>query len=362
MTTTTPRRITAQSGPARLDQYLAGLDLGLTRSRLQQLIADGDVLVNGAAVKPSHRIRPGDRIQLSPPPPQPAAAIPQDIPLTVIYQDAHLIVIDKPPGLPAHPGPGHPDGTLVNGLLALCPDLQGIGGRIRPGIVHRLDKDTSGLIIAAKTETAHHHLSQQIKNRAIKKGYLALVQGAPSPPSGIIDVPIARDPRRRTRMAVTPNGRPSRTEYRTLQHITPHPSKRPTPTPETHNPPPPTSPKHPHPGTHKRRPNPTGTPTAHRPHPPSPRTPSLARPPHNRRHPIRQTRPPPPPPIPPRPPPSLHPPPNPPTPTIQLPPTPRPTIRPTIAPHPNRKATVHHFTKPLSPRPLVPYFTTNPAG
>lgn len=238
MTTNPARRITAQTGPARLDQYLAGLDLGLTRSRLQQLIADGDVLVNGAAVKPSHRIRPGDRIQLSPPPPRPAAAIPQDIPLTVIYQDAHLIVIDKPSGLPAHPGPGHPDGTLVNGLLALCPDIQGIGGRIRPGIVHRLDKDTSGLIIAAKTETAHHHLSQQIKDRAIKKGYLALVQGAPSPPAGAIDVPIARDPRRRTRMAVTPNGRPSRTEYRTLQRIPPHPSKRTTPHP-LHRPNPP---------------------------------------------------------------------------------------------------------------------------
>ena len=229
MTTNPPRRITAQTGPARLDQYLAALDLGLTRSRLQQLIADGDILVNGAAVKPSHRIRPGDRIQLSPPPPQPAAAIPQDIPLTVIYQDAHLIVIDKPPGLPVHPGPGHPDGTLVNGLLALCPDIQGIGGRIRPGIVHRLDKDTSGLIIAAKTETAHNNLSQQIKDRAIKKGYLALVQGAPSPPSGTIDVPIARDPRRRTRMAITPAGRQSRTEYRTLQHINAPTSKRTTP-------------------------------------------------------------------------------------------------------------------------------------
>ena len=240
MTTNPARSITAQSGPARLDQYLAALDLGLTRSRLQQLIADGDILVNGAAVKPSHRIRPGDRIQLSPPPPQPAAAIPQNIPLTVIYQDAHLIVIDKPPGLPVHPGPGHPDGTLVNGLFALCPDIQGIGGRIRPGIVHRLDKDTSGLIIAAKTQTAHHHLSQQIKNRAIKKGYLALVQGAPSLPAGTIDVPIARDPRRRTRMAVTPNGRPSRTEYRTLQHINAHPSKRTTPhplhRPKTYNP------------------------------------------------------------------------------------------------------------------------------
>lgn len=204
-------------GESRLDHYLAGRNLGLTRSRLQRLIADGDVLVNGLTVKPAHRVRRGDRVLLAPPLPRPADAAPQDIPLTVVYQDAHLIVIDKPPGRPTHPGPGHPDGTLVNGLLALCPDIQGIGGRLRPGIVHRLDKDTSGLIIAAKTESAHQNLSQQIKDRAVAKGYLALATGAPSPESGVIDAPIGRDPRRRTRMAVTAGGRESRTGYRTLE-------------------------------------------------------------------------------------------------------------------------------------------------
>jgi 23S rRNA pseudouridine1911/1915/1917 synthase len=141
----------------------------------------------------------------------------QDIPITVVYQDADLVVIDKPPGLSVHPGPGHPDRTLVNGLLALCPDIQGIGGEIRPGIVHRLDKDTSGLMIAAKTQDAHHRLSQQIKDRAVKKGYLALVEGMPTPESGEIDVPIGRDPRRRTRMAVTVGGRESRTGYSLLE-------------------------------------------------------------------------------------------------------------------------------------------------
>ena len=206
-----------EDAEARLDQFLARQDIGLTRSRLRQLIDSGDVLVNGAAVKPAHRVRPGDRVLVSVPPPRPAVAVPQDIPLTVVHQDADLVVIDKPAGLAAHPGPGHPDQTLVNGLLALCPDIQGIGGEIRPGIVHRLDKDTSGLMIAAKTEAAHHNLSRQIKDRAVEKGYLALVEGAPSPESGAIDVPIGRDPRRRTRMAVTAGGRESRTGYRLLE-------------------------------------------------------------------------------------------------------------------------------------------------
>ncbi len=209
--------IQVEDAESRLDQYLAQVDLGLTRSRLRQLIAEGNVLVNGAAVKPAHRIRPGDLVQVSVPPPRPATAIAQgDIPITVVYQDAQLVVVDKPPGLSVHPGPGHPDRTLVNGLLALCPDIQGIGGEIRPGIVHRLDKDTSGLMIAAKTQDAHHHLSQQIKDRTVEKGYLALAEGAPSPDSGLIDVPIGRDPRRRTRMAVIAGGRESRTGYRLL--------------------------------------------------------------------------------------------------------------------------------------------------
>ena len=214
--------IIVEEGEARLDQFLARQDIGLTRSRLRQLIDSGDVLVNGAAVKPAHRVRHGDRVLVSVPPPRPSVAVPQDIPLTVVYQDADLVVIDKPAGLAAHPGPGHPDRTLVNGLLALCPDIQGIGGEIRPGIVHRLDKDTSGLMISAKTETAHYSLSQQIKDRAVEKGYLALVEGVPSPQTGLIDAPIGRDPRRRTRMAVTAGGRESRTGYRLLEQAGRH--------------------------------------------------------------------------------------------------------------------------------------------
>jgi 23S rRNA pseudouridine1911/1915/1917 synthase len=200
-----------------VDQYLAQVDLGLTRSRLRQLISEGQVLVNGGSVKPAHRVRPGDQVLVSVPQPRPSSVVAQDIPITVVYQDADLVVIDKPPGLSVHPGPGHPDRTLVNGLLALCPDIQGIGGEIRPGIVHRLDKDTSGLMIAAKTQDAHHRLSQQIKDRAVKKGYLALVEGMPTPESGEIDVPIGRDSRRRTRMAVTVGGRESRTGYSLLE-------------------------------------------------------------------------------------------------------------------------------------------------
>ena len=214
--------ISVDCGEARLDQYLAGLELGLTRSRLRQLIDGGDVLVNGAAVKPAHRVRPGDRVLVSVPPPRPSVAVAQDIPLVVVYQDADLVVVDKPAGLAAHPGPGHPDSTLVNGLLALCPDIQGIGGEIRPGIIHRLDKDTSGLMIAAKNEAAHHDLSRQMKDRAVEKNYLTLVEGEPSPESGVIDAPIGRDPRRRTRMAVTAGGRESRTGYRLLERAGRH--------------------------------------------------------------------------------------------------------------------------------------------
>ena len=215
--TPTKHDIKVEQGEARLDHYLASLDLGLTRSRLRQLIVDGLVAVNGASVKPAHRVRPGDRVLVSIPPPRPSVAVPQEIPLTVVYQDADLVVIDKPAGLAAHPGPGHPDRTLVNGLLALCPDIQGIGGEIRPGIVHRLDKDTSGLMIAAKNQAAHNHLSGQIRDRLVRKGYLALVEGVPSPGVGVIDVPIGRDPRRRTRMAVTADGRESRTGFRVLE-------------------------------------------------------------------------------------------------------------------------------------------------
>ena len=216
------REVESGDAGCRLDQYLAQSDLGLTRSRLRQLIAEGNVLVNGAVAKPAHRLRSGDRVSVCVPAPRPSGVVAQNIPITVVYQDAELVVIDKPAGLSVHPGPGHPDRTLVNGLLALCPDIQGIGGEIRPGIVHRLDKDTSGLMIAAKTQDAHNRLSQQIKEREVSKGYLALAEGTPSPESGTIDVPIGRDPRRRTKMAVVPEGRQSRTGYRVLERAGAH--------------------------------------------------------------------------------------------------------------------------------------------
>ena len=204
---------------SRLDQYLAGLDTGMTRSRLSRLIVEGQVLVNGGTAKPSHKVRTGDRISLSVPPPRPSTVGPQEIPVTVVYQDASVVVIDKPAGLAVHPGPGHPDMTLVNALLAMCPDIQGIGGEIRPGIVHRLDKDTSGLMMVAKTHQAHNYLSSQIKSRQVTKGYLALVEGTPKQLHGKVDAPVGRHPRRRTRMAVVVGGKEARTNYKVIHQV-----------------------------------------------------------------------------------------------------------------------------------------------
>ena len=213
------REFTAGQDSERLDRFLADRNTGLSRSRLHSLIAEGMATLNGAAGRPSQRVRAGDRVTLIVPAPRVADVSPQPIPLTVVYQDAELIVVDKPAGLSVHPGPGHPDGTLVNALLALCPDIQGVGGVIRPGIVHRLDKDTSGLMVVAKTEAVHRSLSEQIKARKVDKGYLALAVGVPDPPQGRVDAPISRDPRHRKRMAVVLSGRDSRTAYRVLERI-----------------------------------------------------------------------------------------------------------------------------------------------
>ena len=151
------------------------------------------------------------------PPPRPVSVEPEPIPLKLVYSDAHLLVVDKPAGLTVHPAPGHPSGTLVNALLALCPDLKGVGGELRPGIVHRLDKDTSGLMVVAKTSEAHLALSRQIKERRVRKGYLALVTGKLQPAEGIIDAPVGRDTRNRKRMAIVGSGREARTRYRVLR-------------------------------------------------------------------------------------------------------------------------------------------------
>ena len=206
----------------RLDSFLASKEPRLTRSQLQRYIQQGQVLVNANMAKGSQRLKTGDVISLTLLPPRPTGLVAQWMPLTVVYQDGQLVVIDKPPGLSVHPGPGHPDRTLVNGLLALCPDIKdvgGIGGEIRPGIVHRLDKDTSGLMMVAKSQRAHHDLSAQLKDRRVTKGYLALVSGLPARDSGVIDAPVGRDPRHRKRMAVVAGGRDARTRYRVLEQI-----------------------------------------------------------------------------------------------------------------------------------------------
>ena len=204
-----------------MDQFLAGQPTGLTRSQLQRLIGDGLALVNGSESKVSSKVRRGDRITLTVPPPKPTEVVPQWMPLTVVYQDEHIAVIDKSAGLAVHPGPGHSDHTLVNALLAICPDIQGVGGEIRPGIVHRLDKDTSGLMVVAKTHQAHLDVSSQIKARQVDKGYIALAVGKVEPAVGVIDEPIGRDQHNRKRMAVVPDGREARTRYRVLEYIMP---------------------------------------------------------------------------------------------------------------------------------------------
>ena len=203
----------------RLDRFLASQDLAITRSQIHRLIEEGQVAINGLHAKPSQKVRSGDIIVLTILPPKPLALVPQDIPVPLIYQDDHLIVLDKPSGLSVHPGPGHPDGTLVNALLAHCPDIKGVGGVIRPGIVHRLDKDTSGLMVVAKTDTAHLSLSKQLKNREVVKGYLAVSKGSINPVEGLIDLPIGRDPKNRKKMAVIEGGRDSKTRYRVVEHL-----------------------------------------------------------------------------------------------------------------------------------------------
>ena len=211
------RRFTANAAGGRLDRFVAEHCPDLSRARGAALIRQGHVRVNGAPARPSHPLRAGDLVEVTVPPPAPAAIAPQPMALTVVYEDRGMLVIDKPAGLTVHPGPGHPDRTLVNAVLALAPHIQGIGGEHRPGIVHRLDKDTSGLIVVAKTDAAHASLTRQLKERRVRKTYLALARGVLRDDAGAVDAPIARDPRRRQRMAVVLGGRAARTEWRVVR-------------------------------------------------------------------------------------------------------------------------------------------------
>ncbi|HOV78474.1 MAG TPA: RluA family pseudouridine synthase [Bacillota bacterium] len=205
----------------RLDVFLAGEVKELTRTHIQKLIGDGLVTVNGVAVRASYKIRPGDVIITQVPEPEGLEIKAEPIPLDVYYEDADVIVVNKPRGMVVHPAEGNYSGTLVNALLYHCSDLSGINGVIRPGIVHRLDKDTSGLIMAAKNDDAHLNLAGQLKDRSVKRRYLALVHGRVREQNGIIDAPIGRDPRDRQKMAVVyKNSRNAVTRYSVLARFT----------------------------------------------------------------------------------------------------------------------------------------------
>lgn len=204
----------------RLDLALKKVFPEISRSRVQQLIDEGYILVNGRKAKASYQVRIGDEISVTIPDPQPLEVVAEEIPLNIIYEDKDLAVINKPAGMTVHPAPGHSRGTLVNALLARCHDLSGIGGYLRPGIVHRLDKDTSGLMLVAKNDLAHLRLAKAIKQRKIKRIYMGLVHGVPSPRQGCIDAPIGRHPVRRKEMTVTPiNSRPAITNYKVIEEF-----------------------------------------------------------------------------------------------------------------------------------------------
>lgn len=199
----------------RLDLFLAGALPQYSRSRLQQLIREGFVRLNGQSVRVRQTVHSGDQVEVNEPPPEKTDYAAEDIPLDVLFQDEDLLVINKPPGLVVHPGAGHREHTLVNALLHHCPGLSGIGGEERPGIVHRLDKETSGCLVVAITDYAHRKLSEQFAGRAVEKVYLAVVAGRLKRKEGVIDAAIARHPVNRQRMtAVTSRGRAARTEYR----------------------------------------------------------------------------------------------------------------------------------------------------
>ena len=210
-------RASEESKNQRLDAFLASSLDGLTRSQATRLIESGEVAVNGRAVSKSYKLAGGEDIAVTLPEPEPVEAVPQDIPLDVVYEDADVIVVNKPSGMVVHPAPGHPDGTLVNALLHHCAGtLSGIGGALRPGIVHRIDRDTSGLIIAAKNDAAHQYLSAQLADHTLARTYECIVAGALREDRGTVDAPIARHPTDRKRMAVVAGGREAVTHWEVI--------------------------------------------------------------------------------------------------------------------------------------------------
>lgn len=209
----------------RLDLFLVSMNPELTRTRIQRLIEAGCVLINEQIpTKTGVKLEDGDNVEMTIPEPVTTELIAEDIPLDIIYEDNHVLVINKPAGMVVHPSIGHTSGTLVHAALAHAPDMEGISGEGRPGVIHRLDKDTSGIILMAKDDRTLHYLQDQFKKRNVEKVYIALVDRHPPTPEGIIDAPIGRDPSHRQRMAIVPaeKGRLAVSEYKTLQRYLQH--------------------------------------------------------------------------------------------------------------------------------------------
>ena len=207
-------KILPQHEGQRLDRYLADQRPDLSRSRLQKLIAEGAVCINGKTTRSSYRVVAGDSITINIPPPTDSAINPEDIPLDIFFEDDHVLVLDKPAGMIVHPAGRVTSGTLVNALLSHCTHLSGINGVLRPGIVHRLDKDTSGLMVVAKSDAGHRGLAAQLEVRAMERRYLALIWGGFEADEGRIEAPIGRHPKNRKRMAVSLNGRYAATRWK----------------------------------------------------------------------------------------------------------------------------------------------------
>jgi 23S rRNA pseudouridine1911/1915/1917 synthase len=214
LTDSPPHLVTA--GAPRLDQYLAGLLGDLSRTRVHQLIVEGHVQLNDGPARPGTRLRAGDRLTWELPSVVPTRLLPEPMELHVLFEDADLLVIDKPAGLVVHPGPGHATGTLVHGLLARAPAWSSIGGVERPGIVHRLDRDTSGVMVIARNDESHRNLTRQLQERTMSREYKAIAVGELPDAHARIEAAIGRDPKHRQRMAVVADGRPAITELRRL--------------------------------------------------------------------------------------------------------------------------------------------------
>lgn len=211
--------LTAVANVGRIDKFLTNELEDMSRSKIQLLIEEENVLVNNEPIKSNYKVQRNDEIQIYIPEPEPIDVIPEDIPLDILYEDEDVVVVNKPQGMVVHPSAGHSKGTLVNALLYHIDDLSGINGKIRPGIVHRLDKDTSGALVIAKNDEAHVHLSEQLQDRSMKRKYWTLVHGVLPHNHGTIDAPIGRDPKNRQQFTVVTGGKESVTHFRVLERF-----------------------------------------------------------------------------------------------------------------------------------------------